>query len=127
MAALKIEPAMLWRLGYRNLTRQQVTDALHEIYEALEMAVGTRLAARMTDRQLTEFEKLMAAGSEERAVAWLGDTMPDYKQVVADEYETLQRRLEGAINLTRRQQREQSLEVNQLDDHRVDASPHRED
>jgi hypothetical protein len=110
MAKLEIGPAMLWRLGYRNLTRQQVADALKEIYEALELAVGTRLAARMNDRQLTEFEKLMATGIEERAVAWLGETMPDYRQVVADEFDILQRRLEGAISLARRQQRELNVE-----------------
>lgn len=110
MANLEIGPAMLWRLGYRNLTRQQVTDALQEVYEALELAVGTRLAARMSNRQLTEFEKLMATGSEERALAWLSDTLPDYKEVVSDEFDTLQRRLEGAIALTRRQQRESSVE-----------------
>ena len=50
MANLEIGPAMLWRLGYRNLTRQQVTDALQEVYEALELAVGTRLLdERATD------------------------------------------------------------------------------
>ena len=109
VAKLEIGPAMLWRLGYRNLTRQQVADALKEIYEALEIAVGTRLAARMNDRQLTDFEKVIGTGIEARALAWLSETIPDYRQVVADEFDTLQRRLEGAIALTRRQQRELSV------------------
>ena len=97
---------MLWRLGYRNLTKQQVSDALREIYEALEMSVGMRIAEQLNGRQLEEFEKIMATGIEDRGVAWLKETLPGYREVVRDEYDRLQRRLEGAVALARRQHRE---------------------
>ncbi|MGC4845592.1 DUF5663 domain-containing protein [Micromonospora sp. DT15] len=104
---LELAPETLWRLGYRNFTRQQVKDALHEIYEALELAVGTRLANQMNKRQLDEFERLSI--SDQRALAWLEKTIPNYKQVVQDEYDLLLRRLEGAITLARRQHRDRGV------------------
>ena len=101
MAQISIDPDLLRRLGYRNLTRQQAVEALNEIYEALEYTVGMRIAAQMTTRQLDDFEDLVNSGPEERALAWLAQHFPHYRVVVADEFDALQRRLEGAIRLAR--------------------------
>jgi hypothetical protein len=102
---LSLEPSTLWKLGYRNFTRAQVSEALHEIYSALEIAVGTRLASQMNKRELEEFDKLMG-GPENRAAAWLEDNLPNYRSVVRDELERLERRLEGAMAATRRNPKE---------------------
>ncbi len=104
--ALTIDTGLLWRLGYRNLTRQQAADALHEIYEALQLGVGSRIARQMPEAQLSKFEQIVAGGSDERAIAWLEENFPSYKQAVEDEYDRLQRRLEGAIRLLRSQDKQ---------------------
>lgn len=107
MDSIEINPALLWTLGYRHLTQRQVTDALHEIYEALELRVGQRLASRMNNRQLEDFDKLIGPGSyQSRALAWLDNAVPDYRTVVSEEFDSLRQRLENAVSMSRRARRE---------------------
>lgn len=78
---------LLWDLGYQSLTRSQVTDLLGELYETLELRVGTRLAEGMDSNQLARFERIVSRRDESEALKWLGENVPHYKAIVASEWE----------------------------------------
>jgi hypothetical protein len=62
---------------------------LAHIYETLEMRVGMELAKQMTDAQLNEFEEFINRNDEAGALRWLESNFPNYKDVVAAEFEKL--------------------------------------
>lgn len=62
---------------------------LKHIYETLEMNVGTRLAEQMSEQQLSEFEQFIDQKDEQGAFHWLESNFPNYKDVVAEEFEKL--------------------------------------
>lgn len=92
---IRIDDSLLQELGLMVLPKEERDALLTQIYETLEMRVGMKLAERMTDQQLDEFEAFLpneqtgSAGDEEGALRWLETNFPDYKQVVADELEKL--------------------------------------
>lgn len=62
---------------------------LAHIYETLEMRVGMELAKQMSDAQLNEFEEFINRNDEAGALKWLESNFPNYKDVVAEEFEKL--------------------------------------
>lgn len=58
-------------------------------YDELETRVGTTLAEKMTDRQLDEFEAFVDNDDEPGALEWLQRNLPDYSEVVQQEFVTL--------------------------------------
>jgi hypothetical protein len=48
-----------------------------------------KLAEKMTDAQLTEFEQFIDRNDEAGALRWLESNFPNYKDVVAAEFENL--------------------------------------
>lgn len=76
-------------LGLGSLPVDEKNKLLQAIYERLEMNVGMRLAERMTDSQLDEFEGFIDRNDEAGALRWLETNFPNYKQVVAEELEKL--------------------------------------
>ena len=62
---------------------------LAHIYETLEMRVGMELAKQMSDAQLNEFEEFINRNDEAGALKWLETNFPNYKDVVAEEFEKL--------------------------------------
>lgn len=62
---------------------------LAHIYETLEMRVGMELAKQMSDQQLNEFEEFINRNDEAGALHWLETNFPNYKDVVAAEFEKL--------------------------------------
>lgn len=94
----KLDNALLEELGLGTLPPQEKNMMLRHIYETLEMRVGMKLAERMSNEQLDEFEQLMPrpedsneskTQKEKDALTWLETNFPNYKQVVADELEKL--------------------------------------
>ncbi len=94
----KLDNALLEELGLGVLPPQEKNMMLRHIYETLELRVGMKLAERMTNEQLDEFEQLMPrpedsneakAQKEKDALTWLETNFPNYKQVVAEELEKL--------------------------------------
>lgn len=104
---MDLNPGVLWRLGYRNMTKQQTTAALQDIYETLELTVGRRIASALNRSQLQEFERLIDEGHEDGAIAWLEHTIPTYRAIVQDEYDRMLTRLEGALKTAHRSNRDQ--------------------
>ena len=86
---IRIDDTLLEEIGLIALPKPDRDQLLRQIYETLEMRVGMRLAERMTDQQLDEFERFIDTNDEAGALKWLETNFPDYKQVVADELEKL--------------------------------------
>ncbi len=86
---IRIDDTLLEEIGLIALPKQDRDQLLRQIYETLEMRVGMRLAERMTDQQLDEFERFIDTNDEAGALKWLESNFPDYKQVVAEELEKL--------------------------------------
>lgn len=84
---IRITPGMLSDLGYHHLTRSEVTDLLDEIYDTLELRVGTRLAEGLDRNQLAHFERAAASTDELRAGRWLAENVPDYRERVRAEFD----------------------------------------
>lgn len=92
---IKLDDNLLQELGLGALPPAEKDKFLRHIYETLEMRVGTRLAERMTDQQLDEFESFIDRNDDNGAFHWLETNFPNYKDVVAEEFE----KLKGEIKL----------------------------
>ena len=93
---IKLDDNFLAELGLATLPAEEKKAMLGQIYETLEMRVGTKLAQNMSDAQLAEFEQLMDANDEAGAFKWLQTNVPNYKEVVAQELETLKQEVKAA-------------------------------
>src|ERR1700712_2291454 len=86
---LVINNDLLDELGLATLPQQEKSELLKHIYETLEMRVGMRLADQMTNEQLDEFETYFNARDDAGAFRWLETNFPNYKDIVADEFDKL--------------------------------------
>ena len=92
----KLDDNLLQELGLGTLPAQEKNKMLSHIYETLEMRVGMKLAERMTNDQLDEFESFIDRNDEAGALKWLETNFPNYKQVVADELEALKQEIKAS-------------------------------
>jgi len=86
---IKLDDNLLQELGLQTLPKEEKAAFLKHMYETLEMRVGTRLAERMSEQQMSEFEQFISANDEQGAFRWLESNFPNYKDVVAEEFEKL--------------------------------------
>ncbi len=86
---LKIDDALLVELGLGTLPAEEKKALQKHIYETLEMRVGMRLADQMTNEQLDEFETYFNARDDAGAFRWLETNFPNYKDIVAEEFDKL--------------------------------------
>ena len=86
---IKLDDNLLQQLGLGALPPEEKKKMLAHIYETLEMRVGMELAKKMTDAQLSEFEQFINRNDEAGALRWLESNFPNYKDVVAAEFEKL--------------------------------------
>jgi len=86
---IKLDDNLLQELGLGSLPPEEKKKMLAHIYETLEMRVGMELAKQMTDAQLNEFEEFINRNDEAGALRWLESNFPNYKDVVAAEFEKL--------------------------------------
>lgn len=86
---IKLDDNLLQELGLGSLPAEEKKKMLAHIYETLEMRVGMELAKQMTDAQLNEFEEFINRNDEAGALRWLETNFPNYKDVVAAEFEKL--------------------------------------
>ena len=92
----KLDNNLLKELGLDALPAEEKNKMLAHIYETLEMRVGMKLAEQMSNEQLDEFEGFIDRNDEAGALKWLETNFPDYKQVVADQLETLKTEIKTA-------------------------------
>lgn len=86
---IKLDDNLLTEIGLGTLPKEEKSSFLKHMYETLEMRVGTRLAEKMSDAQMAEFEQFINSNDEQGAFRWLESNFPNYKEVVADEFEKL--------------------------------------
>lgn len=86
---IKLDDDLLAQLGLAGLPADDKKKLLAHIYETLEMRVGMKLAEQMSNEQLTEFEQFIDRNDEAGALQWLETNFPNYKDVVAAEFEVL--------------------------------------
>jgi predicted RNA-binding Zn ribbon-like protein len=86
---IKLDDNLLQELGLGVLPPDEKKKMLAHIYETLEMRVGMELAKQMSDAQLNEFEEFINRNDEAGALKWLEANFPNYKDVVAEEFEKL--------------------------------------
>jgi septum formation inhibitor MinC len=86
---IKLDDNLLQELGLAALPPEEKKKMLAHIYETLEMRVGMELAKQMSDAQLNEFEDFINRNDEAGALRWLETNFPNYKDVVAAEFEKL--------------------------------------
>lgn len=86
---IKLDDNLLQELGLGVLPPEDKKKMLAHVYETLEMRVGMELAKQMTDAQLQEFEQFIKQNDEAGALRWLETNFPNYKEVVASEFEKL--------------------------------------
>lgn len=92
---IKLDDDLLRELGLDALPPEEKKKMLAHIYETLEMRVGMRLAEQMSDAQLQEFERFIEANDEAGALQWLETNFPNYKDVVAQEFEKLKNEIKS--------------------------------
>jgi TIR domain/Protein of unknown function (DUF5663) len=90
---LRIDAAFLAELQLEGLPAEEANLLLRHVYETLELRVGVRLAGRMSPSQLDEFEACYEAGDDQRALEWLEENFPNYRDVVHEEFYLLQEEL----------------------------------
>ncbi len=94
-APLRIDHNLLAELGLAALPEEEKKALEKHIYETLEMRVGMRLADQMTNEQLDEFETYFNARDDAGAFRWLETNFPNYKDIVAEEFDKLKNEVAG--------------------------------
>lgn len=85
----QLDDNLLRELGLGELPTDEKNKMLAHIYETLELRVGMKLAEKMTDAQLDEFEGFIDRNDEDGALQWLESNFPNYKDTVAEELDKL--------------------------------------
>lgn len=96
---IQIDEALLDELGYAGLSTFEKEKLQATMLETLQMRIGYRLSENLTDEQIGVLETQFSFTAEDtpeqitqkqQAVAeWLQQNHPNYKDVVADEFEKL--------------------------------------
>ena len=84
--AIKLNDEVLEEIGLAELPGEHKPVMLRYIYETLEQRVGLGLAGRMSNDQMDAFKRLIDASDQERAKAWLVKELPDYQELVQQEF-----------------------------------------
>lgn len=95
---MKIDDKFLEDLGLAALPADEKQALVAQIIETLEMRVGTKLAAGLSDAQLQEFEGFMNANDQDGALKWLETNAPNYKDVVKAELEALKGEIKASAS-----------------------------
>lgn len=87
---MKINEYYLASIGIRFKTKEE-TQAFAEIVQSeLEIRIGTKIASRLSDEQLDEFD--MCIESDD-AREWLEENCPDFRDIVDNETKRMEKEL----------------------------------
>ena len=87
---MKIDIYYLASIGIRFETEEEAQAFAGIIQEELEIRIGTKIASRLSDEQLDEFD--MCIESDD-AREWLEENCPDYRDIVDNETERMEEEL----------------------------------
>jgi len=117
---IKLDADLLAKLGLEGLPTWERDLFLAHINETLEMRVGVKLADGFSNQQLDEFETFFENKDEAGAFKWLEAEVPDYKKIVAAEFDILKEELSEQssviLEISRRGQLNTKLAVGDIAD-----------
>ena len=90
---IKLNDDLLVSLGLHALAVAHRRAVLEAIYSELELRVGSRIADTMTRAQLAAFDAFIRANDKKGAQVSLEDSVPDYREIVAEEFAQLRSEL----------------------------------
>jgi hypothetical protein len=105
---IKIDDSLLEELGLLALPKEERDKLLRQIYETLEMRVGMRLAERMSDSQLDEFERFIN-GDLAFTEDYLNRLKPGWVQ--SEAYQKAMQNAQAAAQRTGRQLNENAVKT----------------
>jgi len=85
---ITITPTMLTELGI-NLSDLDTENFISHIQETLEERVGLAITELLDDAEVTQLMQLTEAGNEAATDQWLSQALPEYKDVIQDEFDIL--------------------------------------
>ena len=101
-SSIRLDPTLLWEMGYRSLTKSQVIDVLDDIYDTLEIRVGRRVAEQLTTNQLATFDRILTGVAQGSPLKWLQQNVKNYRELVRAEYSYIVLTLQRAADLDRK-------------------------
>lgn len=105
---IRIDDSLLEELGLLALPKEERDKLLRQIYETLEMRVGMRLAERMSDSQLDEFERFIN-GDLAFTEDYLNQHKPNWQQ--GEQYQKAMQNAQAAAQRTGRQVNENAVKT----------------
>lgn len=69
--------------GLPGLSDEELRGLVLQVYSELELRVGSKLSAGLTEAQLTEFEQLVDAGDSAACTRWLQANRPDHPAIAS--------------------------------------------
>ena len=70
-------------LGVQEMPEAEMKAFLAHLQEEMEVRVGERISAEMSEAQVDEFEKLIDENADDQTtMAWLDQNCPQYKEIV---------------------------------------------
>lgn len=91
MVKINIDEKLLAELGITGLNGQEQQALIAQLYRTLQQRVGLKIASRLDDKQLAEFETLADKSDDASTQKLLAETMPDYADIVSAEFEQLKK------------------------------------
>lgn len=85
---ITVTPSMLTDLGI-DLNQVDTDSFIGHIQETLEERIGIAIAELLDDDEVSHLIKLTEADNEPATEAWLNIHVPEYKDVVKDEFDIL--------------------------------------
>ncbi len=86
---INLDDDFLAEVGLADLPEVERTPFLAQVNETLEVRVGSRLAERLTDEQLSQFDNALKSGGKAAAKAIMERMLPNHSQVAAEEFRSL--------------------------------------
>lgn len=83
-----IDPALLRSVGIA-LSPGKEAELIAQLQKTLEERVGLEIIDQLDDEKAAELENVSAEGDQEAQTAWIAANVPDYEQIVQDEYDVL--------------------------------------
>ncbi len=86
---IQLDDNFLKELGLDALPSNEKQDLAAKLQKMVEVRVGERLTANMTDTQLEEFETITKKQGDDISAQWVKQTFPHYEKIVSEELEKL--------------------------------------
>jgi hypothetical protein len=88
-----LDEAILEEVGLGALPEPRRRALLRHLTNTLQKRVGARIAAALTNEQMTEFEHCIYAGNLDEALVWLQANAPDHQAITRDALDELKANL----------------------------------